>query len=133
MRFEVPEQIGSYHVLEDLGGSGLARWYRVEKDDPDYPDRKQQFALKTLLHLDLADAEVQQRIKREVTISVHHPNIRASYDWGVMDGGRVFQVLELLDGETLDKAIAREAPMPWPRVRSIMGPVLDGLQALHEA
>ncbi|MHB2020220.1 MAG: serine/threonine-protein kinase [Candidatus Xenobia bacterium] len=128
------EQFGPYRVLEEISGGGLSRVYRVERPHPDMPGRTQQLALKTLLHYDLADEEVQQRFKREVSVltAIHHRNVCGCIDWGLVDS-TPYLVLELLEGRELDAVIAADAPMPYPIVHRLTRQLLDGLEALHSA
>src|SRR5262249_13041888 len=58
-----------------------------------------------------------------------HPNIVALYDFG-QDNGIVFAVMELLDGEPLDRLLASEQ-LPWRTCLEIAASIADGLASAH--
>ena len=65
--------------------------------------------------------------------SLTHPAIVRSFHIDVADDGRLFQVMELVSGETLQARLDREGPLPIP-VAARLGAVLaDALANAHEA
>lgn len=72
----------------------------------------------------LREAEASSRVK--------HPNIVAVLDYGQTSGGTPFMAMELLEGESLARTVVAEAPMPWPRARTILLQILGALEAAHE-
>lgn len=74
-----------------------------------------------------------RRFRREVSTigRLRHPHIVAFVDAGVMEGGRIFLVTELLEGEPLSRLIRREAPLGPPRTMRIAGQILQALVAAH--
>jgi serine/threonine-protein kinase len=64
---------------------------------------------------------------------VHHPGVVRSLHVDVSEDGRLFQVMELVDGETLHEQLKKMGAMP-PKVASRIGAVLaDALAAAHAA
>src|SRR2546428_6353474 len=77
------------------------------------------------------DASARARLLREarVAASVNHPNICQLYDIGETDG-RLFLVMELLEGESLADRLER-GPLPLPEVMGIGLGILTALESLH--
>jgi eukaryotic-like serine/threonine-protein kinase len=63
---------------------------------------------------------------------VHHPNVVAISDYGRLDEGLPYIVMEYLVGEDLEDVLRRTGPMPWSRVRGIALQVCAALQAAHD-
>jgi serine/threonine protein kinase len=61
--------------------------------------------------------------------ALSHPNILAIHDFG-SDGGIVYAVTELLDGQTLRDRL-RVAALPWPKAVAIAIALAEGLAAAH--
>ena len=61
--------------------------------------------------------------------ALSHPSILEVFDVGV-EGGRVYAVMELLEGETLGKRL-RTGPLTWRETAEICATVAEGLAAAH--
>ncbi len=91
--------IGKYRIIEPLGRGGMAMVYKAILDET--LDMDKPVAIK-LMNMELAeDPDFRARFNREVEVStsLHHSNIVRMDDWGE-DDGRLFLVMELVDGET---------------------------------
>ncbi|MHB2017530.1 MAG: serine/threonine-protein kinase [Candidatus Xenobia bacterium] len=132
MRRDIPETIGAYHIEAELAGGGLTRIYRVLGTDPAGVVRH--YALKTLLHIDLADGESQERFHREVQLQIRlsHRNLCTCVDWGIWERSP-YIVTELLEGQTLAARIHEAAPLSWDEVQPVVYSLLDVLEYLHAA
>jgi len=89
-------------------------------------------ALKILPPAFTNDPERLARFRREAQVlaSVNHPHIGAIY--GLDDAnGTQFLVLELVDGESLDRRIAR-GPIPVDETLTIAKQIAEALEAAHE-
>jgi serine/threonine-protein kinase len=75
-----------------------------------------------------------QRFLREVRMasSVTHPHIVDVIDYGETDDGRLYLVMELLRGETLDFALAAAGCFSVQRTCEIAIQVADALAAAHD-
>ena len=118
--------LGPYQVVRPIGAGGMGEVYRardlrLERD----------VALKIISPHRAADPNAVSRFEREAraVAALSHPNIVALYDVGT-DGGVVYAVMELLDGESLDGRLAREG-VSWRRALEVGAAVADGLSAAH--
>jgi len=88
-----------------------------------------------MLHLDLArDVDVRARFLREgyVANRVNHPGSVRVLDDDVSEDGAAFLVMELLEGELLEKRRERlGGRLPLPEVFSVIDQLLDVLAAAH--
>ncbi|HWO26062.1 MAG TPA: HEAT repeat domain-containing protein [Kofleriaceae bacterium] len=77
--------------------------------------------------------EVIERFHQEARAvnAIHHENIVDVYDFGRDPHGRVFFVMEFLEGEPLSARI-RRGPLPWAEAFPILGQTLRALKAAHD-
>jgi Tol biopolymer transport system component len=75
--------------------------------------------------------DLQQRFEREARAisSLHHPHICSLYDIGLQDGSP-YLVMELLEGEPLDKRIERGA-LPFDEALRIAIQIADAMDQAH--
>jgi serine/threonine protein kinase len=115
-----------YQILEELGAGGMGIIYKAI-------DRSlgRHVALKFLPENLALDDGALKRFKHEARIasSLNHPNICTIHDIDQHDG-RPFIVMELLEGQPLNRKIAGKR-LPIDELFAIAAQVLDGLQALH--
>jgi serine/threonine-protein kinase len=77
------------------------------------------------------DEHALARFEKEAraVAALSHPNILAIHDFG-RQNGVAFAVMELLEGESLDRRLAREE-LPWKKALEIGAAVADGLASAH--
>lgn len=63
---------------------------------------------------------------------IDHRNVVRIFDADDTADGRIYFVMELLDGPTLQQ-VADAGPISWPRAIHLIGQLLDGLAAVHAA
>jgi serine/threonine protein kinase len=121
----MPEKIGKYEILEQIGVGGFGAVYRGRD-----PFIKRTVAVKTC---QLDDEEIKSRFFREAELAgnLHHRNITTIYDFGVQEG-IPYIVQEFLTGGDLDKIIKRGDQMPVSRKIEILMAITDGLSYAHE-
>ncbi|HEY6929326.1 MAG TPA: protein kinase [Thermoanaerobaculia bacterium] len=121
----MPEKIGKYEILEQIGVGGFGAVYRGRD-----PFIKRTVAVKTC---QLNDEEIKSRFFREAELAgnLHHRHITTIYDFGV-ENGIPYIVQEFLSGEDLDKIIKRGDPMPVPRKIEILTAITEGLGYAHQ-
>jgi serine/threonine protein kinase len=118
------DQVGRYQIVRVLGRGGMGVVY-VARDDR----LNREVALKTIAGL--PDEIARSRFWREAraAASVSHPNICQVFEVDEAAGG-VYLTMELLEGEGLDRRLARGALPPNETVRIALG-MLSALEALH--
>jgi serine/threonine protein kinase/tetratricopeptide (TPR) repeat protein len=121
----MPERIGRYQITRKLGEGGMGVVYEARDESLD-----RAVALK-LIREDIADEQATRRFRREAktAASVSHPNVCQLFEIGE-EGGALFIVMELLQGEPLADRIGR-GPLPLTEAAPIALGVLSALTALH--
>ncbi len=120
---------GRYLVESVLGEGGMGTVYRVR-----HAALGRAFALK-VLRSDLAtDAELSARFLQEAqaTAAVKHPNVVAINDFGTLNDGRPYFVMELLEGVNLAQLV-KAGPLGARRAAQVALKVAAGLDAAHRA
>ncbi len=120
---------GRYRVDAVLGVGGMGRVYKAE-----HTGIGRAVAIK-VLHTRLGGSkEAAQRFQREALASgrLDHPNIVGVSDFGVLEDGSLYLVMEALEGEALGKRLEREKRIPWPEALAIIRGVLAGLHHAHD-
>jgi serine/threonine protein kinase len=101
------KRIGKYDILEELGRGGMGVVYRAI-------DRQigREVAVKTLTQNIAGDREMLARFYEEgrKTGRLNHPHIVTVYDLGE-DNGVPYIVMERVEGDPLDKLIARDVQL----------------------
>ena len=90
--------IGSYRVVRELGQGGMGTVYLAHRSDA----YEQEVALK-IMRWGFGDAELKERFRRErqILAGLDHPNIAQLLDGGVSDDGRLYLVMQRVDGEPI--------------------------------
>ena len=123
----VPERIGRYQVLGELGQGAMGTVYRGRDEMLD-----RDVAVK-VMSKGLGDADARARFLREARAAarLQHPNIVVIYELGEHEGAP-FMVLELLEGVDLQRAIDGGI-RPDPRATlPVVLQLLAGLGHAHE-
>ena len=120
-------RLGPYEILLALGAGGMGEVYRARD-----ARLARDVALKLLPDTFTLDPERLARFRREAQLlaSLNHPHIGAIYGLEEVNEQQ-FLVLELVDGESLDKRIAR-GPIPVDEALAISTQIAEALEAAHE-
>ena len=120
-------RLGPYEILAPLGAGGMGEVYRTRDTR-----LNRDVALKILPDTFTHDPERVARFRREahVLAALNHPHIAAIYGLDEA-GGHQFLVLELVDGESLDKRIAR-GPIPVDEALETARQIAEALEAAHD-
>ena len=120
-------RLGAYEILSPLGAGGMGEVYRA-KDSRLGRD----VAIKVLPESVARDAERLARFEREARAlaALNHPGIVTIFSVEESAGTR-FLAMELVEGESLDTAIA-SGGLPLSRFLDIATPLAEALSAAHE-
>ncbi|MBP6843904.1 MAG: serine/threonine protein kinase, partial [Kofleriaceae bacterium] len=121
---------GRYRLDALLGKGGMGVVYRGE-----HVAIRRAVAVK-LLHPTLAAMpELRSRFEREAIAigRIDHPNCVDVSDFGKLEDGSLFLVMELLDGRSLGDLMDADAPIAPHRALAILRHVLSGLGHAHAA
>jgi serine/threonine protein kinase len=124
-----PSIAGRYELLELIAMGGMGSIYRVRDVALD-----EVVALK-LMKRETRDApRALDRFRAEVRLArrVTHANVARTFDLGEHEG-EPFITMELVDGESLARVLAREGRLSLDRTRQIARGICDGLAAVHAA
>jgi serine/threonine-protein kinase len=93
--------IGAWRIAGIVGRGGMGAVYAVERSDGAYA---QTAALK-LIHASADSAASRERFLRErqILARLQHPNIATLLDGGISADGEPYFVMELVDGEPIDR------------------------------
>jgi serine/threonine-protein kinase len=122
-----PEKLGRYVIARVLGQGGMGAVYEAED-----PALGRRVAVKVLRE-DRHDAQFTDGLQREAQAlaKLEHPNVVSVYDVG-FDGGRVFVVMQMIDGESIDRWL-RERKARAPQIIAAFRAAGRGLAAAHTA
>ncbi len=119
---------GRYRLDGLLGKGGMGVVYRAE-----HVALRRTVAVK-LLHPSLAAVtDLRARFEREAIAigRIDHPNCVAVTDFGKLEDGSLFLVMELLEGQSLGDLMEDEAPLAPARALRILRHLLAGLGHAH--
>jgi serine/threonine-protein kinase len=96
-----PERIGPYRVVREIGRGGMGVVYLAERADAEY---RRRVAIK-IVRAGFGARELEDRFRheRQILASLDHPHIARLYDGGVTEDGRPYLVMELVEGEPIDR------------------------------
>ena len=129
-RLEEAERLleGRYRLIRKIGEGGMGEVFEAE-----HVRLKRKVAVKILKPNVASDQDAVTRLQREAqSITGHgHPNIVDALDFGRGDDGRVYLVMEWLDGESLDARLERGL-IEIPTALEIVMQTCSGLEEAHD-
>ncbi|MDX2055408.1 MAG: protein kinase [Polyangiaceae bacterium] len=117
-----------YRIEALLGEGGMGAVYRAQ-----HVLMQKTFAVKVLhRHMTLLD-EAVRRFEREAVAAgrIEHPNVATATDFGRLEDGSFYLVLEFVAGKTLRELLQQEGALPVERALSIARQTALGLGAAH--
>ncbi|MBX3203488.1 MAG: serine/threonine protein kinase [Labilithrix sp.] len=124
----------SYRLVKKIGEGASGEVFEAE-----HVELGRKYAVKVLSAAHAAASDSVERFRREARAiaSLSHPNLVRLHDFGKSLDGRVFLVMELLDGKTLDVHAERgpgdRGGLPWREATTLAIQVARALEAAHEA
>jgi tRNA A-37 threonylcarbamoyl transferase component Bud32 len=124
----IGSQLSRYLVLEVLGEGGMGSVYLVE-----HIDLKTRHAIKVLLPHLSKYPQIVQRFRNEAraAAATRSANIVAVRDFGQLEDGAWYLVMDYWDGMTLSAFLASRGPLPHGLVVRTAIDALNGLAAAH--
>jgi serine/threonine-protein kinase len=121
---------GRYRVDRLLGSGGMGSVYRAE-----HVHMRKAVAIKVLHREMTAYPEIVARFEREAVAAgrIEHPNVATATDFGKLEDGSFYLILEYVEGRSLGRLIDAEGPLPAGRALTIARQIADGLSAAHAA
>jgi serine/threonine-protein kinase len=131
LRRQVAEanELGQYVLEEKIGGGGMGEVWRARHRLLIRPA-----AIKLIRPQVFGDPELLlRRFEREAraTAALRSPHTVQLYDFGATEDGRLYYVMELLDGLDLDTLVEQYGPLPAERVVHLLRQVCSSLQDAH--
>ena len=120
---------GNYRILDKISDGGMGSVYRAE-----HALIGRLVAVKVLLPELTGNREIVDRFFREAkaTTAIKHPGIVEVFDFGYLDSGLAYIVMELLEGMTLARRIKMRGAMPEGEAASLLRGVCSSLAAAHD-
>jgi serine/threonine-protein kinase len=121
---------GKYKVVRLLGEGGMGCVYQGEQM---LGATARKVAIKTL-HKHLShDDSIKARFKREVgtVAALEHPNTIQVFDFGTMEDGTLYIVMEFVQGRSVADVLEKDGAMPPERVVNILRQVSGSLEEAH--
>jgi serine/threonine protein kinase/Tol biopolymer transport system component len=124
------ERIGAYEIISVLGTGGMGEVYRARDTK-----LRREVAIKVLPQLFLSDVARRARFEQEARTlaALNHPHIATIYGTDE-SAGLPALVLELVEGETLERLLARSPRrrLPIAKALAIARQITGALESAHE-
>jgi tRNA A-37 threonylcarbamoyl transferase component Bud32 len=126
-RLEVGAIAGEYVVERFLGAGAMGEVYAGR-----HPVIGKKVAIKVLRHELASSAEAAERFIREARAvnQIDHPNVIDVFAFGRLDDGRLYLVMDLVEGQSVRKALG-DGPLDVETALGILAAVADALDAAH--
>jgi len=120
---------GNYRILDKISDGGMGSVYRAE-----HTLIGRHVAVKVLLPELTHNREIVNRFFNEAkaTTAIKHPGIVEVFDFGYLENGRAYIVMELLEGMTLARRIKLRGAMPEGEAAGLLRGVCSALAAAHD-
>lgn len=119
----------AYRVEEPLGQGAMGAVHAAR-----HLRTGRRYAVKTILAGANASEDAIRRFEREATAAsaLGHPGIVQVHDFNVTPDGLFYLVMDLLEGETLQKRLQQSAPLAWLDAQRIAVELCAALGAAHD-
>ena len=119
---------GRYRIEELIGSGGMGAVYRAE-----HVHMRKAVAVKVLHKEMTAFPEVVARFEREAVAAgrIEHPHVVSASDFGQLEDGSFYLVLEFIEGQSLGKLVGSVGALSPQRALRITRQIVEALQAAH--
>jgi eukaryotic-like serine/threonine-protein kinase len=135
LRRQVAEasELGQYLLEERIGGGGMGEVWRARHRLLIRPAAIKLIRQRAVNAMPGDPELLVRRFEREAraTAALTSPHTVQLYDFGVTDDGRLYYVMELLDGLDLDTLVRQYGPLPAERAVHLLRQVCAALQDAH--
>jgi eukaryotic-like serine/threonine-protein kinase len=120
--------LGKYRISDELGRGGFGEVYKAL-----HTVMNRTVAIKVIAPERVADSRARDWFRREQegVAKLHHPNIAMSYDADEEDG-KLYFVMEFVDGPNLHRLVAQKGPLAVPMACEMLRQSGLALQYAHE-
>jgi eukaryotic-like serine/threonine-protein kinase len=121
---------GAFHIQQKIGSGGMGAVYKAHQ-----PEMNRLVAVK-ILHPKLADRkDLVSRFGREARAlsQLSHPNTVRVFDYGELEDGPLYIIMEFLDGRNLNQTVRVEGAFPAERALPILIQSCGALDEAHKA
>lgn len=117
-----------YEIVSVIGSGGMGVVYKVKQ-----PYLSKFYALKTVRSLMLSEQVIARfRTEAKAASALNHPALITVYDFGLLDDGQPFLVMDLVETGSLADAIAKQGLLEVGRVLAIFVQATGALGYAHE-
>jgi len=119
---------GQFRILQKIGSGGMGSVYKASQ-----PSMNRMVAVK-ILHPKLTNRkDLVSRFRHEASAMSHltHPNTVKVFNYGELEDGSLYIVMEFLAGRNLHQTVRQEGPMPYQRALPILVQVCGALGEAH--
>lgn len=132
-QIKVARDLGSYELLERLGGGGMGAVYRARHR---FLARDAAIKLVRPEALGATDSAAQAQLRRfereaQATASLQSEHSIRLFDFGATDDGSFYYVMELLDGRDLHSLVKEFGPLPHQRAMYLLRQACRSLAEAH--
>jgi eukaryotic-like serine/threonine-protein kinase len=126
-------ELGSYHLEEKLGSGGMGEVWRAHHRMLARPAAIKMIRSDVLRRQDGSGTALERFAREaEATAELQSPHTVNLYDFGVSGDGRLYYVMELLDGVDLQTLVEQFGPMEQERVVRVLRQVCQSLEEAHQ-
>jgi serine/threonine protein kinase len=124
---QLPKSIGGYRIVDRIGKGAMGVVYSALDEQ-----NARRVAIKVMMTDLEGDPETRERFYREAKIAgrLQHRNLISVYDMGEEDG-RLYMVMELLKGDTLNDYLKRVHTLSLEATLDFMSQMCEGLAVAH--
>ena len=122
--------IGNYEIKSLLGACAMGQVFLGE-----HPHIGRKVAVKVLMASFSSNPEMADRFMSEAKAvnRFNHPNIIQVFDFGKLPDGRLYLIMEFLEGQELSAYMEERGTLSLDETAALMGQIASALDAAHSA